>query len=118
MTGELIQLERHRDFRRGRLYRQQAVPRGPAPAAGSGTTIVELRITRIHRLLAELEELTRLTQGVPPATLDQARASVEKARRVVRPWTTVGEAYLAGAPQPELDDEGIERMYRELNLDL
>jgi len=117
MTGQLIQFERRRDLRRGQLFRQQSVPRGPAPAAGSGTGIVELRIARINRLLSELEELTRLLQGVPPATLDQARGRVEKARRIVRP-RTVAEADLEGTPQPELDDERIERMYRELNTDL
>jgi hypothetical protein len=76
-----------------------------------------LRIARIHRLLAELEELTRLLQGLPPATRDRARASVEKASRVAGPWA-VGTVDLEGTPQPVLDDERIERMYRELNLDL
>jgi hypothetical protein len=76
-----------------------------------------LRIARVNRLLAELEELTRMLQSVPSPTLDQARASVEDARRVVRPWI-LGKADLGGTPQPELDDERIERMYRQLNPDL
>jgi hypothetical protein len=115
MTGELIQFERHRGSRRGQLYRQQPVPRGLAPGAGS-TSIVELRRARIARLLTELEELTRLPQNVLPATLDQARAGVEKARRIVRPWTEA-VVDLEGAPQPVLDDERIERMYRDINRD-
>lgn len=117
MTGEVIQLVA---FKRGQLYRQQAVPRGPAPDAGR-TGIVEMRVARIARLLTELEELTRLPRNVPPTALDQARAGLEKARRIVRPWTAAGRRPLEddpeGDPQPELDDEGIERMYRELNRD-
>jgi hypothetical protein len=120
MTGELIHFERHRDLKRGQLYDQQPVPRGPTPAVRS-PSIVELRVARIARLLIELEELTRLPRNVPPTTLDQARAGLEKARRIVRPWTAVDrqqqEDDLDGDPQPELDDERIERMYRELNQD-
>jgi len=117
VTGEVIQLVA---FKRGRLYRQQDVPRGPAPGTRN-TSIVEFRVERIARLLTELEELTRLPRKVPPATLDQARAGLEKARRIVRPWTAVDRQPLGddpeGDPQPELDDERIERMYRELNQD-
>jgi len=117
MTGEVIQLV---SFKRGQLYRQQAVPRGPAPG-GHCTSIVELRVARIARLLTELEELTRLPRNVPLTTLDQARAGLEKARRVVRPWTAAIRQQLQddpeSDPQPDLDDERIERMYRELNQD-
>ena len=91
-----------------------------APGVRS-TSIVELRVARIARLLTELEELTRLPRNVPPTTLDQARAGLEKARRIVRPWTAADrqqlEDDLEGDPQPELDDERLERMYRELNQD-
>jgi hypothetical protein len=114
MTGELIQFERHRGLKRGRPRRQQPVPCEAAQGVRS-TGIVELRVARITRLLIELEELTRLPKNVPPTTLDQARAGLEKARRIVRPWTTAYD--LEGAPQPELDDERIERMYRELSQD-
>lgn len=120
MTGEVIQFVNYRDFKRGQLYRQQAVPRGSAPGACT-TGAVELRVARIARLLTELEDLTRLPKTVPPATLDQARAGLEKARRIVRPWIVAGrqqlEDDLEGDPQPELDDERLERMYRELNQD-
>jgi hypothetical protein len=115
MTGEVIQFLRHRDFKRGYRYRQQPVPRGTAPGIRSAG-IVEFRVARITRLVSELEELTRLSMTVPPTTLDQARAGLEKARRVVRPWAAA-EDDLEGSPQPELDDERIERMYRELNQD-
>jgi hypothetical protein len=118
MTGELIQFEVHRDVKRGQLYRQQPVPRGSADG-GRSTTIVELQVARISRLLNELEELTRLSEDVPPTTLDLARAGLEKARRVIRPWTAERslEDDPGSDPQPELDDERLERMYRELNRD-
>jgi len=87
---------------------------GPTPAVRN-PSIVELRVARIARLLIELEELTRLPRNVPPTTLDQARAGLEKARRIVRPWTAVDrqqqEDDLDGDPQPELDDER-RRYYR------
>ena len=122
MTGEVIQFVRHRDFKKGLLYRQQLVPRGPASAPGvRSTSIVELRVARIARLLTELDELTRLPKNVPQTTLDQARAGLEKARRIVGPWTAANRRQLEhdfeADPQPELDDERLERMYRELNQD-
>jgi hypothetical protein len=114
MTAELIQFERHRDFRRGDLYRQQAVPRAPSQGAKLCSPI-ELQVARISRLLMELEELTRESDDVPAATLNRARADLEKARRVIRPWMVCEE--IEGDPQPEVDDERLERMYRDLNRD-
>ena len=117
MTGELIRFERHRDFRRSHLYRQQSVPRGPGHTARN-TSVVELQVARIARLLSELEDLTRHSEDVPSATLDQARAGLEKARRVIRPWTARrADDETEGDPQPEVDDERLERMYRELSRD-
>jgi hypothetical protein len=114
MTAELIRFERHRDFRRGQLYRQQSVPRLPAKGAKPSSP-VELQVARISRLLSELEELTRISDDVPAATLKQARSGLERARRVIRPWTGLDE--IEGDPQPEVDDERLERMYRDLNRD-
>jgi hypothetical protein len=114
MTAELIQFERHRDFRRGELFRQQPVPRAPSQSA-KPCSPVELQVARISRLLSELEELTRESEDVPVATLNQARLGVERARSVIRPWKTFDE--IEGDPQPEVDDERLERMYRDLNRD-
>ena len=113
MTGDLIQFERRRDSGKGELYRQRPVPRGPISSEHK-MTVIELRVARIARLLNELEELTRVPKNVPTTTRDQARAGVEKARGIIRRWSTA-QHDLQGAPQPELDDERIERMYRELN---
>src|SRR5204863_7678417 len=98
MTAELIQFERHRDFRRGDLYRQQPVPRAPSQRAKLCSPI-ELQVARISRLLTELEELTRESDDVPAATLDLARAGLDNARRVIRPWIACDE--MEGDPEPE-----------------
>jgi hypothetical protein len=79
MTAELIQFERHRDFRRGELYRQQPVPREPSRGAKLCSPI-ELQVARISRLVTELEELTRTSDDVSVAMLSQARAGLENAR--------------------------------------
>jgi hypothetical protein len=113
MTAELIQFERHRDYRRGQLYRQQPVPR---PNQGcKPSSPVELQVARISRLLSELEELTSTSPDIPTTTLNHARASLERGRRVIRPWTVFDD--VEGDPQPEVDDERLERMYRDLNRD-
>jgi hypothetical protein len=118
MAGELIRFERHRDLKRGHLYRQQPVPRGPALGARN-PSVVELQVARIARLLTELEELTATSDDVPAPTLGQARASIEKARRIIGPWAGSSACKMhdesEGDPQPEVDDERLERMYRELN---
>ena len=72
-------------------------------------------MARIGRLLRELEALTETSTDVPVATLRHARASLDKARRIIRPWTSLDE--LDGDPQPDVDDERVERMYRDLNRD-
>jgi hypothetical protein len=114
MTAELIQFARRRDFRRSELYRQQPVPRTPSQAVPACSP-VELQVARISRLLSELEDLTRLPEGVPAATMDRARHGLERARRVIRPWTANDS--VESDPQPEIDDERLERMYRDLNRD-
>lgn len=115
MTAELIQFDTLRDCRRGHLYRQQPVPRAPSQGV-SAPSAVELQVARIARLLGELEELTQTSKDVPAATMKHARASLDKARRIIRPWTVIDD--LEGDPQPEVDDERLERMYRDLNRDI
>lgn len=114
MTGEVV---RFGAADRARLYREQAVPRGRAPVS-SGTGSVESRIERITRLLTELDELARLPGNATPVTLEQVRAGLDRARRIVPPWAVASrpppDSDLEGAPQPELDDERIERLYRDL----
>lgn len=104
--GELIDFEQHR--KTGHSGSALPQPRG------SAARTLGLGAEPITGLLSELAELTRMSKHVPPTTLDQARAGLEKGRRIVRP-SAAAQTDLAGVPQPQLDDERIERMYRELN---
>lgn len=116
MTGELIRFERH--FRGGDVHRRQLVP--PRTAHGvRHSSVVELQVARIARLLTEFEELTRVAESVPAAPLDAVRADLAEARRVMTPWTAAEQrpAGDEGDPQPDVDDERLEWMYRELNRD-
>jgi hypothetical protein len=133
MTGEIIYFRSHLALKRGLLYRQQAVPRraqaarrplhGPDLAGEDrNTQILEQQVARVANLLQELEELAGSARSCPPATLAHARASIEKARRILGPLAG-GERKAAladdseGDPQPEIDDEKLERMYRVISPD-
>jgi len=139
MTGKIISFQSHRRLKRGRRCREQTVPRH-APAGGRSkrpsrssdpadvvpearnTQILELQIAHIAHLLAELEELTGTSETCLPATPTQPPASIEKVRRVLPPLEkSARTAPLAGDgegdPQPEIDDEELERMYLELYSD-
>jgi hypothetical protein len=136
MTGEIIHLQIHRALKRADLYREQAVPRR-APAVrgsaepvrflhrpadtvseGRNRQILERQVARIARLLQEVEELASGSDVFPAATLAQARDGVERARQVLQPlaraqrWADLADD---GDPQPDIDDEELERMYRDLN---
>jgi hypothetical protein len=116
MSGKIIEFRGHHDLKRARLYRKQAVPRGPA-----GQARLDQRIARISGLLGELEDLTRGPEDLPSALLVQARASIEKTSWILQPCTRF--AVTAGPeengeddPQPDVDRELLERMYRDLDL--
>jgi hypothetical protein len=87
MTGEIIYFQGHLDLKRGQLYREQTVSR--------------------HAILA-------------PAIPARSRAGGEAGRRIL-PMLPGSErrADLAddgeGDPQPDIDCETLDRMYRELN---
>ena len=91
MTGEIIHLQSHRDLKRSRSHRKQAVS---------------------HRAAAA----PRLKEPM------RSRASVESGSRILRtePWSE-RSADIAddgeGDPQPAIDCETLDRMYRVLNSD-
>jgi hypothetical protein len=106
MTGKIIPFKSHRDPKRGRLYREQAVPRrarrskGPSrspdpadPASGArNTQILDLQLARITHLLEDLEELTcSSARKAHPA--DDSEDN----------------------PPPEIDSEKLDRLYRDLD---
>jgi hypothetical protein len=98
--------------------------RSPADSgpAGRNTRILKLQVARIARLLDELEEFARTSDCFPPTIAGQTRAGVERARGILQPFSG-SERYagteddIEGDPQPDVDGEMLERMYRNLNPD-
>jgi hypothetical protein len=112
MSGKIIEF-RSRDLKRGSLYRQQPVPRGP-----TGEATLKLQIARIFALLEELEDLTRSANECSLPLLLQARSTVERTRSILlgcaEPVPGV-EKNADRDPQPDIDRALLERMYRDLN---
>ena len=76
-------------------------------------------VQRITVLLGEIEALGQRAADVPPPLLSEMRAILEKARRVLEnsaqpPTRGQGD----GNPQPDVDQEILERMYRALGTGL
>ena len=83
---------------------------------------MKLQIARIAKLLDELEKFARTTENLPPPIAGQTHAGIKRGRRILQPWSgperEVGrEDDIEGDPQPDIDGEMLERMYRELNPD-
>lgn len=88
---------------------------GDATQGRSGRSGRAELVQRITVLLGEIEALGQRAADVPPPILTEMRAILENARRVLeactqRPKPVVGD----GDPQPEIDQEILERMYRAL----
>ena len=116
MSGEIIEFRSHHDLKRAKLYRKQAVPRGPVELAR-----LDQQIARISGLLEVLENLSRGAKDLPSPLLVHARASIERASRILKPGgrfvVSAGpEENGEGDPQPDVDRELLERMYRDLDL--
>ena len=89
--------------------------------AGRNTRILKLQIARIAKLLDELEQFARTTD-LPPTIAGQTHAGIERGRIILQPFSGCEreagrEDDIEGDPQPHIDDEMLERMYRELNPD-
>jgi hypothetical protein len=83
---------------------------------GNTTSERAQRIARIAALLGELEALSRDAQDVPAPLLGQTRASIERARGLLRTCgTAVPADEVDGDPQPDIDNDLLERMYRRLS---
>jgi|SRR5436189_5946674 hypothetical protein len=106
MSGEII------EFRRHRLYREQKIAHG-----FHGQVRLEQQVARITNLLEELEDLTNGTTDPSSSLLVQARATLEKTRRILKPCAQLVATAAAegdGEPQPDVDPNILERMYRDL----
>ena len=72
---------------------------------------------RIEALLGEVEELSHSAKDVPSALLMQALATIERARCILKTCARRIENAVTeedGDPQPDVDGEMMERMYRAL----
>jgi hypothetical protein len=115
MTGMIIEFQRHHDLKRAGAYRSQPVPRQPAAEDRLGE-----QIFRIADLLEELEELTFGARELPPGLLAQARATIDRSGMILERCTRLagsseGEEDGEHDPQPDVEDELLERMYRALD---
>ena len=87
---------------------------------GDGRRKPAQQIARIAALLGELEVLSRDAAEVPSPLLSRTRDSLEKARAVLRNCGTLAERPVSDEddedddPQPEVDNELLDRMYRIL----
>jgi hypothetical protein len=130
MTGQIILFQSFRCRENARAYQRPESLSGPprqtrsqsdfSPAIRNGRNL-KLQVARIAKLLDELEELTR-TSNSPPAIMGQALAGIERARSILQRCTEFErtaerENDIEDDPQPDLDGEMLERMYRELNPD-
>ena len=128
MTGQIIPFQtfRYRDeapARQGPAIDNLARPIGSQSDFGPpvrNTRILKLQVARIAQLLDELEELARTADNFPPAIVGQANAGIERARRTLQPCSeserSAGrENDIEDDPQPDVDGEMLERMYRKLN---
>lgn len=117
MSGRIIHFRYFRRFtpppvglsesrRDGALKRS---PRGLGSGSSKKRTL-RLQVTRIRRLLDELEALSVAGEGHEPAIVGQSRAAMESARALL---LGSGES----DPQPDVDGDMLERMYHELSGD-
>jgi len=76
------------------------------------------RIERIEALLRELEVLSHSATDVPLPLVLRALTTIEQARAVLRRCADAAARAAAdaeeGDPQPDIDSEILERMYRSL----
>ena len=76
------------------------------------------RVERIAALLGEIEELSHRSNDVPLPLLIQTLETLEKTRSVLKTYAQRQIAALAedGDPQPDVDSDVLERMYRTLAM--
>jgi len=121
MSGKIIDFRSLREFRRAKLYRQQPVPRAQSRAELLGEELARLamldeQIDRIVGLLGELDGLTRGAKDLPLTIRLRARASIDLANGVLQEVCARPEENGTDDPQPEVDRDVLERMYRDLDL--
>lgn len=84
---------------------------------GIGPSQPAQQLARIATLLGELEALSYGAKDVPLPLLVRTRASIEKARSVLVNCDRLANRAAAqdkNDPQPDIDHDALERMYRAL----
>jgi hypothetical protein len=127
MSGRIIHF---RDFRRfnpppnglsERRVDSALQPSTRALASGlSRKRILRIQVTRISRLLDELESLCLTRECHEVGVVGPSRAGIEKARALPLQWpeperNTQGSS--GNEPQPDVDGDMLERMYQALSAD-
>jgi len=101
MSGQVIPFPGFGELKRGGLYR-----------ITSSHDDLDRQMSRIADLLVELESLSHTARNIPAPTLKKAQATMDRARRLI---SSVADE--VNEPQPEIDSEVLERMYRSANPD-
>ena len=110
MSGTIIEFWRHRGLGRGRLGA------GRLPYGGSRQSRLERQMAQISTLLEELEGMDPGSENVPLSLIAQAQAGIRKARDILRPAPGQPHGVQDDPdPQPCIDREVLERMYRALD---
>ena len=90
-------------------------------SAGRSTRILKLQVARIARLLDELEDVACISGNLPQAIAGRRYAGMESARGDLpsRPGfeREAGQDDFEVDPQPDIDGDMLERMYRQLDPD-
>jgi hypothetical protein len=111
MGGTIIEFRRHRGLGRGRLGAGKPLPRDR-----SRQFRLEQQVARISALLEELEDMDLGSQDLPLSLIVQAQAGIRKAGDILR--SAPGQPHCVQDepdPQPFIDREVLERMYRSLD---
>jgi hypothetical protein len=81
---------------------------------------LSLQVTRISRLLDELESICLTAECHELGVVDPSRAGIEKARALPLQWPEPernSQGFSDSEPQPDVDGDMLERMYQALNGD-
>ena len=125
MSGQIIPFRNFRRFNplRNGLSESRVdgalQPSTRALASGrSRERIVRLQVTRISRLLDELEGICLTAECHKLGVVDPSRAGIEKARALPLPEPEQSiQGFSSSEPQPDVDGDMLERMYQALNGD-
>lgn len=110
MSGTVIEIRRHRGFGKGRRT-GEGLPHGRGRRHR-----LEQQIARIAALLDELDDVNGGAQEVPAWLVAEAQAGLRRARNKLES----APQHLRGAPdeadpQPQIDRDVLERLYRSLD---